>query len=155
MRHQSLARFKKSMEQGAGGAHGYSLLLGLPLSDWPHLMRAVERGFAYETFESLRESAGLSADEVANWLQLASRTLTRRKQQGRFAPEESDRLLRAARLFGRAMELFEGDRDAAREWLLTPQRALGGEVPLEVAHTEVGSREVENLIGRIEHGVYS
>jgi putative toxin-antitoxin system antitoxin component (TIGR02293 family) len=131
------------------------LLLGLQTFDWPHIMRAVEHGLAYETFENLRENAGISAEELAAWVQLAPRTLTRRKQQGRFAPEESDRLLRAARLLGRAVELFEGDRDAAREWLVTPQRALGGEIPLDVAHTEVGAREVENLIGRIEHGVYS
>src|SRR5712691_2636841 len=145
----AFARFRRSIDQGALRQHAYTLLLGLPVFDWPHVIRAVEQGFSYETFENLRESAGLSSDEVASWLRLAARTLTRRKQQGRFAPEESDRLLRAARLLGRAVELFEGDRDAAREWLLTPQRALGGEAPLEVAHTEVGAREVENLIGRI------
>src|SRR5215212_7865128 len=85
----------------------------------------------------------------------ASRTLTRRKQQGRFAPDESDRLLRAARLFGRALELFEGNRDAATEWLFRAQPALGSARPVDVARTELRAREVENLIGRLEHGVFS
>ena len=83
------------------------------------------------------------------------RTMTRRKSEGRFLPEESDRLLRAARLFGKTLELFEGDRDAATEWLTTAQSALGGGVPLDLARSEVGAQEVERLVGRLEHGVFA
>ena len=68
-------------------------------------------------------------------------------------PEESDRLLRVSRVFGRALELFEGDRDAAATWLTSPQRALGGLVPFELAKTDVGAQEVERLVGRLEHGI--
>jgi putative toxin-antitoxin system antitoxin component (TIGR02293 family) len=68
---------------------------------------------------------------------------------------ESDRLVRASRIFGRALSLFEGDRDAATHWLSEPQKALGGEVPLSVARTELGALEVERLIARLEHGVFS
>ena len=42
-----------------------------------------------------------------------------------------------------------------RRWLASPQVGLGGAIPLEFAETEVGAREVENLLGRIEYGVYS
>ena len=59
------------------------------------------------------------------------------------------------RVFGRALELFEGDSRAAERWLSSPKRALGGAVPSELAETEAGAREVEALIGRIEHGVFS
>ena len=84
---------------------------------------------------------------------IPARTLARRKVEGRLHPEESDRVLRAARVLGRALELFEGDAAAAREWLRTPQVALGGERPLSIIGTDLGVREIENLIGRIEHGV--
>jgi uncharacterized protein (DUF2384 family) len=40
-------------------------------------------------------------------------------------------------------------------WLRSPNRALGGESPLALSKTEVGAREVENLIGRLEHGVFT
>ena len=60
-----------------------------------------------------------------------------------------------SRVFARAIELFEGDDRAARRWLSAPQRALGGAVPLTLAKTEVGAREVERLVGRLEHGVFS
>ena len=69
-------------------------------------------------------------------------------------PDESDRLLRASRVFGRALELFEGDPEAARRWLGLPQPALGGATPLAFARTEAGAREVEDLVGRLEHGVF-
>jgi putative toxin-antitoxin system antitoxin component (TIGR02293 family) len=58
-------------------------------------------------------------------------------------------------LFGKTLELFEGDRDVATEWLTTAQPALGGAVPLDLARTEVGAREIERLVGRLEHGVFS
>jgi uncharacterized protein (DUF2384 family) len=53
---------------------------------------------------------------------------------------------------GKAVEVLSQRR---RTPMVTPQFGLGGAVPLEYAETEVGAREVENLLGRIEHGVYS
>jgi len=63
--------------------------------------------------------------------------------------------LRSSRIFARAVDLFEGDHDAASEWMLSPLPALGGATPNDAVKTEIGARDVENLIGRIEHGVYS
>jgi putative toxin-antitoxin system antitoxin component (TIGR02293 family) len=70
-------------------------------------------------------------------------------------PDESDRLVRAARVFSQAVGLFEGDGNAARQWLTVPQPALGGSTPWEYAATDLGAREVEGLIGRLEHGIPS
>jgi putative toxin-antitoxin system antitoxin component (TIGR02293 family) len=69
--------------------------------------------------------------------------------------DESNQLLRLSRVLKRATDLHEGDQSSAREWLETPMPALGGRRPLELAQTELGAREVEDLIGRIEHGVVS
>jgi putative toxin-antitoxin system antitoxin component (TIGR02293 family) len=64
-------------------------------------------------------------------------------------------VLRFARLFRLALELYDGDADAARAWLQKPARALDGVRPLDHAETEEGAREVERLLGRLEHGVYT
>lgn len=72
----------------------------------------------------------------------------------RLSTAESDRLVRLARLFAAAEALHEGNTDAARRWMESPKTALGGVTPLAYARTEVGAREVENLIGRLEHGVF-
>lgn len=62
-------------------------------------------------------------------------------------------VLRASRILGLATDLFDGDRAAARRWMVAPRTVLGGKAPLELATTDVGAREVEALIGRLEHGV--
>jgi putative toxin-antitoxin system antitoxin component (TIGR02293 family) len=63
--------------------------------------------------------------------------------------------VRLARLYQKAVDLFEGDAVAARTWLGSPNGALGYRVPLSLAETEDGGRAVEELIGRLENGVYS
>lgn len=62
-------------------------------------------------------------------------------------------LLQTIALSSATLELFEGDRDAARDWLSEPAKALGGYSPLQHLDTEAGADEVQDLIGRLEHGV--
>lgn len=150
-----LTRFRRCIAGGGAGPHDYVLLLGLQTFEWPELLAEVRRGLPYRTLEHFRANTNLPEQTIIRWLHMPVRTLHRRKQQGRFDREESDRLLRAARIFGKALELFEGDRVRAGEWLLSEQPALGGDLPIELADTEIGAREVEHLVGRLEHGVYS
>lgn len=152
---RDIEQFRNYVQRGAPGPHAYVILLGLDTFDPPDLLRAVKKGLSYRAFERFRRNTSLSFECVSDLIDIPRRTMTRRKRDGRFLPDESDRLLRASRLFGRALELFEGDRDAATDWLTTPQPALGGAVPLDVAKNEVGAREVERLIGRLEHGAFS
>jgi putative toxin-antitoxin system antitoxin component (TIGR02293 family) len=130
-------------------------LLGVRAADAAQLLARVERGFPFTALERFKATSELSWEEIAAAVQVPLRTLTRRRGEGRLQPAESDRLLRAARLFQLVLDLFEGDRVAARRWLASPQRALGGRTPLAFARTETGAREVERLVGRLEHGVFA
>ncbi|HEX8139703.1 MAG TPA: antitoxin Xre/MbcA/ParS toxin-binding domain-containing protein [Pyrinomonadaceae bacterium] len=148
--------FRERLRTGErGSGHLYLILLGMKMSETDELLRQVEKGLPFKVLERLGRNLKLPLKAIAELTQIRSRTLHRRKEEGRLQPDESDRLLRAARLFGRAIELFEGDDDAARHWLSAPQRALGGAVPLSLARTELGALEIERLIGRLEHGVFS
>jgi putative toxin-antitoxin system antitoxin component (TIGR02293 family) len=129
--------------------------LGLALSDTSSLIRQIEAGFSFETLLQLVSRTGVNLPVLASLIGIPERTLARRKIAGKLAPEESERLLRISRVFEKAVNLFEGDLEAAVNWLTTPKKALGNEQPLSYARTEVGAREVENLLGRIEHGVFS
>ena len=55
----------------------------------------------------------------------------------------------------RVLGLFDGDVAAAQRWLSSPQPVLGGAIPLEMAGTAEGAREIEAAINRLEHGVFS
>lgn len=123
--------------------------------DVPALVRQVEQGFPFRALQQFQKSSGLPMERIAALVRIPPRTLARRKAAGRLHPDESERLLRLSRVFDKAVALFEGDAPAARRWLATPKKALGGEIPLDFARTEVGAREVETLIGRLEHGVFS
>lgn len=118
------------------------------------LIETVKAGLAVQELDDLRHSLGLSMERLVPMLGISKATLHRRKASGRLDPAESDRVLRFARLMGRAVEVLESEENA-RLWLMAPQVGLGGAVPLEYAETEVGAREVEDLLGRIEYGVYS
>ena len=152
---KDLDRFRQYLRRGAPGPHAYVILLGLEAFDPAHLLRAVKKGFSYRTFERFRRNTSLSFERLIDLIDVPRRTITRRKREGRFLPDESDRLLRASRLFGKTLALFDGDRDAATQWLTTAQPALGGAIPFDLARSEVGGGEVERLIGRLEHGVFS
>lgn len=114
----------------------------------------IRAGLPMVEFEGLQELLGLSAEVLAGHLGISRSTLVRRRKSGRLDMQESDRLLRYARLYARA-EAVLGDGASARQWLGAPARALAFVSPLEFAETEAGCREVENLLGRIEHGVFS
>jgi putative toxin-antitoxin system antitoxin component (TIGR02293 family) len=147
-----VAEWLTRARSGQREAH-YAALLGLRRYDSIYLVDQIQRGLSYSAFARFQRNTGLPNQVLSALVEIPERTLARRKETGRLQPDESDRLARAARVFARALELFEGDVDAARAWLLSPRPALGGRKPLEFARSDVGAIEVDNLIGRLEHGI--
>lgn len=118
------------------------------------LIERLRTGFPMSEFRQLRELLSIPEEELGRYLGISPATLHRRKKSGHLETPESERIVRFARLFGQCMEILEG-KDAAREWLKTSNPGTAGETPLSYADTEFGAREVENLLGRIDHGVFS
>ena len=119
-----------------------------------NLIKSLKAGLVIRELEDLQSSLNLPMEKLAPMLGISKATLHRRKLAGRLDPAESDRVVRFARLMGKAVEVMESPENA-RLWLSSPQFGLGGAVPLEYAESEVGAREVEDLLGRIDYGVYS
>lgn len=149
------SRGRRRRRAGTRDVIPYAASIGVRVSDTRDLIEQVEKGFPYRAFENLLARLDVSPTELIELLQIPQRTLTRRRKAGRFAADESERLLRLSRVLDTAVELFEGDRKGSVVWLRSPNRALNGETPLVMSKTEIGAREVENLIGRLEHGVFS
>ena len=120
--------------------------------DW---MQMIETGLPAGAAEALKEVVGLDDPSMATTLGISIRTLARvRASQSRFDSVVSDRLYRLARLVAIARVVLEHD-DRAVQWLTQPQPGLAQRRPIDVAKSDPGAREVENLLIRIEHGVYS
>jgi putative toxin-antitoxin system antitoxin component (TIGR02293 family) len=147
--------FIQTLGEGLSAETTYTTLLGMKERDPIELVRMVREGLSFKVVKRFQRNMDLSLTDVADLIQVPARTLTRRQEEGRLGSDESDRLLRASRLFAKAIELFEGDVEGARAWLSTSQPSFGGAKPLDLATTEVGTREVESLIGRLEHGIPS
>ncbi len=118
------------------------------------LDRLVQRGLPYKALVRVMDRFGLGPAEAQKILLVPPRTLARRKAQARMRAVESDRLIRLARVGARAMQVF-GEDEKAAAWLHRPNKALGNKTPLDLLQTDLGAKRVEDVLGRIDHGVLS
>jgi putative toxin-antitoxin system antitoxin component (TIGR02293 family) len=124
------------------------------ITNLDELREAVKAGLPYASLEAFIGKFGLARDEAAAALHLPQRTIARRKKERKLQADESDRLLRLARVSAQAAETLGSEEMAAR-WLRRPNRALGNQTPLDLIDTDIGARQVEEVLGRIEHGIIS
>jgi putative toxin-antitoxin system antitoxin component (TIGR02293 family) len=117
------------------------------------LIQLTRRGLPFQAGQHLQRRLQITAHELARMVEIGPRTLSRRKS-ARFTSTESDRLIRVARVFATALAVL-GEEDRAVQWLRHPSRALGGVAPMEQLNIESGARQVERLLGALEHGVYA
>jgi putative toxin-antitoxin system antitoxin component (TIGR02293 family) len=119
------------------------------------LENLIREGFPVISGDTVKETLGLTDEQLAEMIGMSLRTLQRkRKGSQRLTMVESDRLYRLARIYATATRVLQND-EMAKDWLNRPQRGLGGRIPVKVIETEAGAREVEDLLGRIEYGVIS
>lgn len=118
------------------------------------LVEAIRMGLPIRTLDVVLKKKLLEPSEIYA-LVAPRRTLAhRRERQKTLSPDQSDRLARVIRMLTRAEEAL-GSRTKAHRWMRKENRALGGRRPLDLLESDVGSRMVERVLGRIEHGVYS
>ena len=122
----------------------------------------IRKGMPQAALYHVKKTFDLSDETLASIIGVSLRTVARRrvvsqklnKPAARLSPVESDRLYRFARILALAEDVFESREDAV-EWLNSEQYGLGGAVPFTMLQTDAGSREVEELLLRIEYGVIS
>ena len=111
----------------------------------------IKKGFNKASYTRMKTALAISNEELCKIIDIPVRTVSSRKH---FKKDESEKIFRLGTAFQKATEIFE-DITEAREWFLTPAKALGNTTPLEHCDTDIGAREVYNLLGQIEHGVFS
>jgi putative toxin-antitoxin system antitoxin component (TIGR02293 family) len=124
------------------------------LAEADDLLRAVRGGLPYASLEALTEKLGLEPSALGAVVGIPARTLARRKQDRQLSPIESDRLYRLAYVTHVAAAVLGGVA-AARLWLGRANRALGGAVPISLLDTDIGCRQVEETLARLNYGIYA
>lgn len=125
--------------------------------EWPEgtdvsrFYRAVRLGFSVQSALTVRQRTHISPKVFYGVL---PRTTLQSRQQsgGRLNPEQSEKVLRIAHAYARAAEVL-GDQGRGEAWMDRAHPELDGQTPAELLDTEFGARRIEQLLGRIEHGI--
>ena len=130
---------------------GGTAVIGMDAASGLDVVRLVRRGLPVGAVQFILDSGRMTLAELDR-LVLPRKTLANRRKTGTLTPEQSDRLVRLARVLAAAEETF-GRQEKAAAWLRRPTTALAGERPLDLLDTDEGAREVETVLGRIAHGI--
>ena len=115
------------------------------------LVTLVEQRLSSRAIDTLRQS-GVTDEEIYS-IVVPRRTLThRRARREALSRDESDRVVRVARVVALCEKVF-GERERSWRWLRSAKRQFQGRAPLQLLATEVGARLVEELLYRVDEGM--
>jgi putative toxin-antitoxin system antitoxin component (TIGR02293 family) len=134
---------------------GGQRVLGRRLNCEMSCVELIREGLPVASVTAAAKALGLTEEQVLTALRIPKRPIARRNAAGaRLNATESERVVRLGRAIARATDAL-GDREKAVSWLLGKNRALGSVTPLSLLDTDLGLQQVEDILGRIEYGVYS
>jgi putative toxin-antitoxin system antitoxin component (TIGR02293 family) len=115
--------------------------------------KIVENGLPIDRLALLKEK-GLSFSEISE-IVISPRTLKHRRARGEhLSHDETDRMVRVARIVALADNVF-GNHEKALLWLRTEDDRMAGRSPLSMLRTDAGGRLIESMLWQIDEGVYS
>lgn len=119
------------------------------------LIEAVEEGLPAKFYSTIQKEIGLSNAEIAKILGVSIRYLKDKKQTDQLNTKASERLVKLYELWNFGLDTFDGNAENFKEWLRAPLVVLHGKTPLNLMKNLIGMEMIKELLGRIEHGVYS
>lgn len=131
-------------------------LLHLDAHNQVDVVTHLEHGLEPATIRHLADWLDLPIKQTLDTLGIPSSTYHHRSQKHQpLSPADSERVYRLARVIEAAETYFDDDQDAARRWLTRPKHTLNGRTPIDYARTSAGAQYVQDLLGRLAHGVIS
>ncbi len=117
-------------------------------------MQVSQDGLTRQNFDRLKAFTGLDTETLASILAITSRTIQRKKTTDTFRPDISEKMLEIADIYSFGISVFE-DKEKLQQWINTELLALANKKPVELLSSSYGRRYIRQLLGRIEHGVFS
>jgi len=133
-----------------------SQTLQIPVVPSPFILdwKAVEQGVPLPALEEFAASSGFALKDLLEVV-IPARTLKHRRQrQESLSLDESDRLARVARVYALAVRVF-GNPEKARRWLSKPKIRFDEQTPLAMLRTDLGGRQVEEMLIQIDEGMFA
>ena len=130
---------------------GGEKVVGKPVTCDLDIACLIRDGLPVDVIDRLIGDKTVTPDEVRRII-MGPKAIAERRRKGGLTPEQSERVIRAARIIAEALETF-GSRDKALTWMRRACAVLGGKAPIDLLDTEEGAELVESLLGRIAHGL--
>jgi len=127
-------------------------VLGKRVSSLEQLEELVGEGLPKTALRLAVRRVFLAAREANRYMYRIVPEATYKRRSGRLKASESERAERIARVIA-AAEAVWGDQNDAREWLTKPHPELGDRAPIDCALSELGARQVESLLDRLQYGL--
>jgi light-independent protochlorophyllide reductase subunit N len=97
---------------------------------------------------------GITQEKICELLHMSARNFQRIKDNAPLDIYTSEQTIEMANVYSKAHKIFI-DEEAVKQWFQTPNYALGNQKPLDLLDTSFGVKMVSDVLGRIEHGVFS
>lgn len=101
-----------------------------------------------------KKIAQIPERDLAELSGISQRTISRMGPEQLLPKYVAEVVVSIMRTYERALQVFE-DEDVAHKWLKTKLNVLGDKTPLEAVSDRFGAELVLDILGRIEHGVFS
>jgi len=134
---------------------GGALALAIPIKNYYDLILLSRAGISKASAESVISFTGMSKKSfVEDILNLSIKTLERKQADDKLDIRTSSLVIEVARVLEHTYQVFD-DKEKVQRWLSKPNKALHGETPLSLFSTPTGIGMIEDVLTRIEEGVYS
>lgn len=110
-------------------------------------------GITMPIFKKIIDFTGLSTKEISEILPISERQLSRYKSSHILRKDISSHLIQLVELFEKGYDVFGEEK--FQNWLRSKIMVLGNDSPINYLDTGIGIQLIEDIIGRIEHGIYS
>jgi putative toxin-antitoxin system antitoxin component (TIGR02293 family) len=143
--------------------HRTSLIywLGMPSSNGKSIVSDFDiiklgaSGVTKNAINTLASFIGISRKYISeNIFDVSVKTLERKDNRAKLDKKTSSHAVEIAKLLQHTYEVFQ-DEEKVKRWLNKENRALNNLKPVELFDTLSGLRLVDNILVRIEEGVYS
>lgn len=132
---------------------GGPTLIGRQFKNEIELVDVVAEGIPKATIKHLADLYALDVREIIRLLPVTARNLHRYAEDDRLSEVVTGRLFMLADLFAHGADAL--GTDYFRAWLYRPNVGLQQKKPIDILHNEVGINTVDDILGRIEHGIFA
>jgi putative toxin-antitoxin system antitoxin component (TIGR02293 family) len=128
--------------------------VAIPLHSEFDLLQLTRNGLKLSSVINVAQFLNITLDKMADILHISSRTVQRKKDSDVLSSYSSEQAIEVAEVIAKGLEVFQ-NREVFNTWMQSEIAALNYQKPLDLLDTSFGTKLILQVLGRIEHGVYS